>query len=519
MKKFFTLAVILLLSIENCAAADVVPDDDSVPYMPTPQTQPQNNDAPKKNQSSKRSVRKAPVKRPVKKKTTAKKKTTSAKNNAAKPKKPSSLEQGIALMKQERYEAARPYLQKAIQEDRNNAAAWYWYGKYHEMTGAFNQAQYFYTKAINTDPTFDPLSRVVNYPEDGEKVALWDPKRPARVYPVNTGDKTASTIPAGSAQSRKLPSRPAGDPELPKVPVYTPPEPGADPMDGDSWRPAIYVPPSANQNMNIPDADEVKNQRPVYNPPRASKKNTISKKIDVQEIQEPVTEEIKEPEITEPDQNEAGYKVIEIDLDENNTQKITEQPKQEIKQTAQRVQPQETTDEYTIIKGGNIFYTPEQSQTAAKNVTTANTENKQAVQTQKTSSTKQTAKKSTAVTKKSTARKKTTTAAAQNTQPTQPAATSQDIKPKTIQQPVQTKTQPEIKQPVQQKKEPVKTQPAPVKKSEQPKKNNAPKNSNLEKNNEQPQNQDNNQEAMPPVGQFSADPGTLDDKPMPPVGQ
>ena len=41
----------------------------------------------------------------------------------------SSLRQGIALMREERYEAAYPWLQKAVQEERRNPEAWYWYEK------------------------------------------------------------------------------------------------------------------------------------------------------------------------------------------------------------------------------------------------------------------------------------------------------------------------------------------------------------------------------------------------------
>ena len=185
------------------------------------------------------------------KKTSTKKKTTTKKRAAA-PKQ-SSLERGIALMQQERYEAARPYLLKAIQENRNNPNAWYWYGVYHEKTGKFSQAQYFFTKALAIDPTLEPLSRVVYYPNDDEKTPLWDPKRPARVYPVATKND-GITINTGN-----FPSAP-NDPEIPKVPVYTPPEPDSNPMDGDAWSPSLYVPPSPEENKELP----------IYNPPQAN---------------------------------------------------------------------------------------------------------------------------------------------------------------------------------------------------------------------------------------------------------
>ena len=214
--------------------------------MPFPEPKPQTQSEPTKKTAPKK-------KAPAKKKTV--KKTTTTKKAAAKPKapaRPSSLEQGIELMRQERYENAKPYLLKAIQEDRNDPNAWYWYGVYHEKTGGFYQAQYFYSKAITIDPAFEPLSRVVYYPEDSEKTPLWDPKRPARVYPVEV-----AAVPQNRSSFPTAPN----DPELPRVPVYTPPEPGSSPLDGDAWSPAVYVPPRPEEVQTEGEMS------PVYLPP------------------------------------------------------------------------------------------------------------------------------------------------------------------------------------------------------------------------------------------------------------
>ncbi|MCR5346531.1 MAG: tetratricopeptide repeat protein [Fretibacterium sp.] len=187
---------------------------------------------------------------------------------APKPAPVSALDRGIAFMKQERYSAAQPWLQRAVQQNRRSAAAWYWYGMCHEKTGRFYEAQYFYSKAVECDPTFEPLSRVVTYPNGGDKTPLWDPRRPARVYPVPTDNvmgtpgRSVTIIPPDSPQARKRPSRPAPDPELPRVPAYIPPEPGAMPQDGDAWHPAVYVPPT--MNSIVPGRDE---ETPVYVPP------------------------------------------------------------------------------------------------------------------------------------------------------------------------------------------------------------------------------------------------------------
>lgn len=205
----------------------------------------------------KKSVRKATIKRPVKK-SAPKAKKAAPKKTVVKAPVQTSLDRGIEFMNQNQYALARPWLQKAVQENRNSAAAWYWYGMYHEKTGKFYEAQYFYTKAVQADPTFDPLSRVVNYPNDANKIPVWDPKRPARIYEIPTATRAGTIIPPNSPTSNRLPSRPnaQNNPEIPRVPVYTPPEPGAMPSDGDKWRPSVYVPPSgasaqATQNVVV----------------------------------------------------------------------------------------------------------------------------------------------------------------------------------------------------------------------------------------------------------------------------
>ena len=104
-------------------------DDDSTPYMPYPETLPQTQ--PAKTPAKKPAPKK---KAPAKKKTPAKKQTPKKAAKKA-PARPSSLQQGIELMEQDRYEQAKPYLLKAIQENRNDPNVWYWYGVYHEKTG------------------------------------------------------------------------------------------------------------------------------------------------------------------------------------------------------------------------------------------------------------------------------------------------------------------------------------------------------------------------------------------------
>jgi hypothetical protein len=189
----------------------------------------------------KKAVRKAPIRKPgTKQKKTPRQPAAVKKELPPKPPEPTSLERGVALMDEGRYRQAYPWLRKAVQEERRNPSAWYWYGLYHDIVGQYQQAQFFYVKALEQDPSFPLLSRVVTYPDDGGRKALWDPLRPARLYPVETGYDDIRAVPPGSPEGAVFPARPPVDPEAPKVPIYIPPDPL---FEGGETNPPIYVPP------------------------------------------------------------------------------------------------------------------------------------------------------------------------------------------------------------------------------------------------------------------------------------
>ena len=300
-------------------------DDDSTPYMPFPETQPQTQSAPAPAKKSTTNKKKAPAK----KKTITKKQTPKKASKPKAPARPSSLGQGIELMKQERYEKAKPYLLKAIQEDRNNPNVWYWYGVYHEKTGGFYQAQYFYSKAITIDPAFEPLSRVVYYPEDSEKTPLWDPKRPARVYPVEV-----AAVPQNRSSFPTAPN----DPELPRVPVYTPPEPGSSPLDGDAWSPAVYVPPRPEEVQTEGEMS------PVYLPPEATsivaqERQTLE--VPMSQYEEDYTTYTRRP--LNYDDTVRADKPLYNPPRPGEERKTPAVPKQSVQAKPQQAKPQETT--------------------------------------------------------------------------------------------------------------------------------------------------------------------------------
>ncbi|GHV37826.1 hypothetical protein FACS1894187_15620 [Synergistales bacterium] len=225
----------------------------------------------------KKSVRKAPVRRPSAKKPAKK---APAKPAAKKPAAPkiTSLQRGIALMEEGRYNQAGAWLQKAVQEERRNPNAWYWYGMYHDKIGQLQQAQFFYVKALEQDPAFPPLSRVVTYPDNGDRTALWDKRRPARVYPIAAGSYGVDIVPPGSPQSTPRQYRPPVNTNIPKVPVYVPPSP-LTLSSGDVSQPPVYVPPPLEQAMreraeqvDFVFGDEVFDDKPAQSAAKRSEK-------------------------------------------------------------------------------------------------------------------------------------------------------------------------------------------------------------------------------------------------------
>lgn len=435
-----------LLLILSAASVYAV-DDDSTPYMPFPAQQPQTQQ-PKSNTTKKAPVKKKTTKKKVTKKAPAKK-TTSKKAVAPKI---TSLERGIALMKEDRYEAAKPYLLKAIQENRNDPNAWYWYGVYHEKTGGYYQAQYFYSKAVTIDPAFEPLSRVVYYPNDSEKTPLWDPKRPARVYPVATANNDMTIAGRGN-----FPSAP-NDPEIPKVPVYTPPEPGSNPLDGDSWAPAVYVPPNPDE---LPIREGTS---PVYTPPQ---------------VQSVVAEAREDVRLENYTYKIPGYSNTYVSTNENSNVRA-DLPLYNPPEPGQRI-AQAPAPQTEVKKAQPKVATKEtQPKTAPRKVVKQSDKKK--------TPTKKTTQKNQAQTQEPA--KKTQERQTQPRQQTQTQIQPQRQSETERRQQEQTRPQTPQVQPKQQAPEPEITQP------------------------ERRQS-----EYLPPVGQFAPDPGTVSEGPIPPVGQ
>lgn len=511
--KIILLSLLIIFANCNTVFPAAIPDDDSAILVPVPEK------TDKKTQPKiKKSVRKAPIKKTVKKTTPKKVKKTTPKTQ---PVKISSLERGIALMKQERYEAAKPYLIKAIQEEKNNPNAWYWYGVYHEKTGGFYQAQHFYSKAVTIDPTFEPLSRIVVYPEDPNgKNPLWDPKRPARVYPIETVNKNIVTIPPDSPQAKKLPSRPQNNnPELPKVPVYTPPDPGSSPLDGDDWRAGIYVPPTVNQARE--------NQSPIYVPPSTNQ---------VRGNQSPI--------YVPPSTNQTSENQSYVPPSTNKNQ-VPNQPILELKADEFIVQPENQNNEIysdsdLIIRADKPVYQPPRPGEKIQTPRTTSVKNPDTPKKLTSSVPRRVVRKNTSKNTTVAQQPRQIRSARSTTRPTQTITTPKNpTTPQTSRTDLQnnsnarnntrnnsrvsrdvTPSRPQVNPTPQvpetpriQQVQPVRpttptqpTQPTPS----TPRIPETPNNPEIERQRE------NN---LPPVGQFSPDPGTISDVPLPPIGQ
>lgn len=448
MRKIFILSIIVLLLINNNPAfSDGEPQDDSTPYNPYPE-QPAKTPTPPT--PPKKSVRRVRARKPAPKPAPRR-----AVKPAPKPA-PNYLQQAINLLNQGRYEAAKPYLIKAIQTNKNDPNVWYWYGKYHEYIGSFYQAQYYFTKAVQIDPSFEPLSRVVYYPNDPLKTPLWDPRRPARIYPVETSGRGITTVPPNARDRNRFPNAPA-DPQVPSVPVYTPPEPGSTPIDGDRWQSSIYVPPS-------PDELQTEGGRtPAYIPPSNSAIISTDSTIYNQVTADPV---IRTP-ATQP-----APQIVRADKPLYNPP----EPGQKINVTTR---------------------TPRQPRKPAAPAKTTPTKRAPAKPTRKPatqpSRTRTPARPSTTPATPTPPTRPATPAPTQPARPTTPAPAT-PARPATP-----TPTQPQITRPTQ----PVTPPPTlPPRIEPEPEPQRVPQ-----------------QQYLPPVGQFSPDPGTISETPIPPVGQ
>lgn len=434
-------------------------DDDSTPYMPYPEqprTQP-TNPAPKKKTPAKKPApkKKTPAKKPAPKKTTAR----------TNPSRPSSLQQAITLINQGKYKEAKPYLLSAINANKNDPNVWYWYGVWHEKLGCYHEAQFFYTKALKIDPSFDPLSRVAYYPEDPDKIPLWDPKRPARIYPVETGDRNFTRVPPFGRDSTTFPNAPE-NPVIPRVPAYTPPEPGSNPLEGDAWTPSVYVPPSPN-NPNVPNGTP-----PVYMPPQGPIESERRVSIDIEIAR-------REPSRTETSYNDRD-RIIRADL-----------PLYTPPEPGRRVTPPPATTAPRVTEQPQRQPTRQHQPTVPRRVvrqtkTTPSKTSQPRTQTVRQNTTRTTQPRRRTETARTTSPdvrpvQPQTTRPAQPTRPTQPQTTRQ--RPR---QPETPQVQPEVREPETQR---------------------------------QPTRQTNRQEYMPPVGQYAPDPGTISENPIPPVGQ
>ena len=206
-----------------------------------------------------RSVRKAPVRRPPKK--TPSKKNAARKVTQPKPRRVSSLERGIALMNQRRYEEARSWLQKAVEEEQKNPYAWYWYGLAHDKVGQYQQAQFFYARAATLDPEFPPLSRLMFYPDEGNRVPLWDPQHRARLYQVETNYRGVEIVPPGSPETTRRPIFP--EPPLAPGTLYPPYPPATPDQLGARYHmQPVYVPPPPPYSDEAPEAPMPPSPRP-----------------------------------------------------------------------------------------------------------------------------------------------------------------------------------------------------------------------------------------------------------------
>jgi len=218
-------------------------------------------DWPPATEPARRPARRAPIRRPAPQ---VQEQQIVEQPQPPPPPQPSALEMGIRLMEQKRYNQANALLQRAVQEERDNPYAWYWLGRAHDSIGQFHQAQVFYRRAMELDPGFAPFSRFVTYPDHGGRIPLWDPLRPARVYPVELSNRGITIVPPDAPEAGRRPTAPPLDMNFPRLPVYVPPAPRDISIGGMGTGMEIMLETLPQFQLLPPDAVFIPEHQPVH---------------------------------------------------------------------------------------------------------------------------------------------------------------------------------------------------------------------------------------------------------------
>ncbi len=97
---------------------------------------------------------------------------------------PTPLDQALVLMEKRFFTRATALLEQIVEREPLNAHAWYALGRAYEARGVFPKAQKALRRSLEIDPSFNELSRFLEYPAEGDRQPLWDPKRPARIEEI-----------------------------------------------------------------------------------------------------------------------------------------------------------------------------------------------------------------------------------------------------------------------------------------------------------------------------------------------
>lgn len=213
------------------------------------------------------------------------------------PPKPTPLDEALILMEMRHFTKATAMLEQVLVKEPFNARAWFALGNAYKARGFFPKAQRAYKKALEIDPSYKELNRILEYPALGERQPLWDPKRPGRVEeiplavdgfrvlpPIETGVPRIEEAPVAAAPPTPAPE---SEPPSPKPPAvkkrYRPTEgnsispisgvpvrvvgPAPSKADGPTATPSPATPPPSEEGIKSPVAQD---GLPIYQPPAPS---------------------------------------------------------------------------------------------------------------------------------------------------------------------------------------------------------------------------------------------------------
>lgn len=173
------------------------------------------------------------------------------------------------------YKKATAFLESYLQIVPESSDGWYWLAKAYQGRGMIERAQAAFTKTLEIDPEYPPLSRVLQNRATGEAIPLWDP----------AGNRYRKGLPVIDTAKLRKKEEITAKPLAPnrysekQVRVIKPQQQSFPEEINSNFSPlggkkVIILPPSALNEFHKKSVDhpgipriDIQGEEPIYNPP------------------------------------------------------------------------------------------------------------------------------------------------------------------------------------------------------------------------------------------------------------